>query len=522
MAGPSRAGAHARPYTLSFSRPTRSTPRLPWFRAHAQLANDPGRLLGVHLAHSGLLAGWAAAMLAYELLLFDPSDPVFDPAWRQGSFALPFCSRLGLASSLFGWTGAARSCALEDSLVAHAALAGLLLVAASWHWAFWDLDLFALPSRALALHFARLFGVHLTLASGACFAFGCFHLMLAGAGFWTTDSFGSFGCARPLLPAFSPLEAALLRYGSLAGHHVGAGALLSVAGCWHAAALPGPALWAALGFGSGEGILASSLSACFVPALLNAALVWYGGPAAPADLFGATRFSWDSSFYSQELVFRASRGVGGAAGGGWASATEGLLLFDYVGAGPAKGGLFRAGPMVKGDGLVQAWVGHAAFGSFTAGRLLAPRRMPAFFESFPVLLVDERGLPRAVIPFRRADSKYAVSGSAVGSAGLGSVSASFAGGTFDLRALRAASAVKAFARKAQLGEIFSFGSARADGVFRSSARGWFTYSHAALALLFAVGHLWHAGRALFKDIWTGARLAGAPPEYGALEKLSGA
>lgn len=498
----------------SFSRRERAAGgargQLPWFRAHVQLANDPGRLLGVHLAHSGLLAGWAAAMLAYELLLFDPSDPVFDPAWRQGSFALPFCSRLGLArgasslsGALFGW---------EDSIVAHAALAGLLLVAGSWHWAFWDLDLFVLPSRALALHFARLFGVHLTLASGACFAFGCFHLMLAGAGFWTTDSFGSFGCARPLLPAFSPLEAALLRYGSLAGHHVGAGALLSVAGCWHAAALPGPALWAALGFGSGEGILASSLSACFVPALLNAALVWYGGPAAPADLFGATRFSWDSSFYSQQRA---------AVDRGWASATEGLLLFDYVGAGPAKGGLFRAGPMVKGDGLVQAWVGHAAFGSFTAGResrLLAPRRMPAFFESFPVLLVDERGLPRAVIPFRRSDSKYAVSGSA----GLGSVSASFAGGTFDLRALRAASAVKAFARKAQLGEIFSFGSARADGVFRSSARGWFTYSHAALALLFAVGHLWHAGRALFKDIWTGARLAGAPPEYGALEKLAGA
>ena len=493
-------------------------PRLPWFRAHAQLANDPGRLLGVHLAHTGLLAGWAAAMLAYELLLFDPSDPVFDPAWRQGSFALPFCSRLGLASSLFGWAGAAPRAApraaledyVEDSLVAHAALAGLLLVAAAWHWAFWDLDLFVLPARALALHFARLFGVHLTLASGACFAFGCFHLARARAGFWTTDSYGSFGCARPLLPAFSPLGAALLRYGSLAGHHVGAGAPLALAGCWHAAALPGPALWDALGFGSAEGILASSLSACFVPALLNAALVWYGGPAAPADLFGATRFSWDSSFYSQELVFRAA-----AARGSWAGATEGLLLFDYVGAGPAKGGLFRAGPMVKGDGLLQAWAGHAAF---SAGPLrAAPRRMPAFFESFPVLLVDERGLPRAVIPFRRADSKYAVSG--------GSVSASFAGGTFDRSALRAAPAVKAFARKAQLGEIFSFGSAalaRADGVFRSSARGWFTYSHAALALLFAAGHLWHAGRALFKDIWTGARGSGAAGEYGALEKLSGA
>lgn len=442
-------------------------------------------------------------MLAYDLLLADPSDPLFNPPWRQGSLALPFCQRLGLASSAFAWAAAgvsARGVGLEDSLAAHAALAGLLLGAAAWHWAFWDLDLFVLPERAPSLHLARVLGVHMTLGAGACFAFGGGHL--GAAGFWTTDSFARFGCARALQPAFSLLAAGLLRYGSLAGHHLGAGALLALAGSWHAASLPGARLWGALGAGSLEGVLASSLSAAPAPGLLNAALVWYGGSAAPADLLGATRFAWDSSFYEQELVGRAARAA-------WAAAADGLLLFDYIGAGPAKGGLFRAGPQLAGDGVVQAWVGHAAFGA--GSRRLAPRRMPAFFESFPVLLVDARGLPRAVIPFRRADSKYAVSG--------GSAGAAFAGGTFDRSALAAAAAVKAFARKAQLGEIFSFSSARADGVFRSSPRGWFTYSHAAAGLLFVVGHLWHAGRALFQDIWTGARRAGAPAEYGANEKL---
>lgn len=486
--------------------PRAPSARLPWFRAHALVGGDPGRLVAAHCVHTGILAGWAAGMLAYDLLLLDPSDPLFDPTWRQGSLALPFSQRLGLASSAFAWAASAGAparaggLALEDSLGAHAALAGLLLAAAAWHWAYWDLDLWVLPSRAAALHLARVLGVHMSLGGGACFAFGGCHL--GAAGFWTTDSLARFGCARPLQPAFSLPDAGLQTYGSLAGHHLAAGALLALAGCWHAASLPGARLWGALGAGSVEGVLASSLSAAPAPALLNAALVWYGGPAAPADLFGATRFAWDSSFYEQELGGRAARA-------GWPAAADGLLLFDYIGAGPAKGGLFRAGPQVKGDGVAQAWAGHAGFRA--GSRRVAARRMPAFFESFPVLLVDARGLPRAVIPFRRADSKYAVSG--------GSAAAAFAGGTFDRSALAAAAAVKAFARKAQLGEVFSFAAARADGVFRSSTRGWFTYSHAALALLFVVGHLWHAGRALFKDIWTGARRAGAPAEYGANEKL---
>ena len=35
---------------------------LPWFRVHVVVLNDPGRLLAVHLVHTGLVAGWAASM----------------------------------------------------------------------------------------------------------------------------------------------------------------------------------------------------------------------------------------------------------------------------------------------------------------------------------------------------------------------------------------------------------------------------------------------------------------------------
>jgi len=57
----------------------------------------------------------------------------------------------------------------------------------------------------------------------------------------------------------------------------------------------------------------------------------------------------------------------------------------------------------------------------------------------------------------------------------------------------------------QLGEVFEFDrtSLESDGVFRSSPRGWYTYGHVNLALLFFFGHLWHGARTLFRDVFTG-------------------
>ena len=36
------------------------------------------------------------------------------------------------------------------------------------------------------------------------------------------------------------------------------------------------------------------------------------------------------------------------------------------------------------------------------------RRMPTFFETFPVFLIDKDGIVRADVPFRRAESKYSI------------------------------------------------------------------------------------------------------------------
>ena len=67
--------------------------RFPWFRVHIVILNDPGRLISVHIMHSGLAAGWSGVMVFYELITLDPTDPVYNPIWRQGCYGIPFISR---------------------------------------------------------------------------------------------------------------------------------------------------------------------------------------------------------------------------------------------------------------------------------------------------------------------------------------------------------------------------------------------------------------------------------------------
>jgi len=77
---------------------------LPWYRVHTVVINDPGRLISVHLMHTALVAGWAGSMALYELAIFDHTDPVLNPMWRQGMFVLPFMVRLGVTQSWGGWS----------------------------------------------------------------------------------------------------------------------------------------------------------------------------------------------------------------------------------------------------------------------------------------------------------------------------------------------------------------------------------------------------------------------------------
>ena len=508
---------------------------LPWYRVHTVVLNDPGRLIAVHLMHTALVAGWAGSMALYELAIFDPSDPVLNPMWRQGAFVLPFMTRLGVTASWGGWSVVEPSSvetspgifavntsdpgfwSYEGVAASHIVLSGFLFLAAVWHYNFWDLELFRDPRTGdPALDLPKIFGIHLFLSGLLCFSFGAFHVTgLFGPGIWVSDPYGLGGSIQPVAPAWGPEGFDPYNPGGIAAHHCAAGVLGVVAGLFHVSVRPPQRLYKALRMGNIETVLSSSLAAVFWAAFVVAGTMWYGCAATPIELFGPTRYQWDQAFFTQEIEKRVNRELqeGADLATAWSSIPEKLAFFDYLGNNPAKGGLFRQGAMDSGDGLAVGWLGHAVFQEKNGNELFV-RRMPTFFETFPVLLLDKEGVVRADVPFRRAESKYSIE--QVG------VSVCFYGGELNGLCFTDPATVKKYARRAQLGEIFEFDRAtlQSDGVFRSSPRGWFTFGHLSFALLFFFGHIFHGARTLFRDVF-----AGIDPEldeqveFGSFQKL---
>jgi photosystem II CP47 chlorophyll apoprotein len=497
---------------------------LPWYRVHTVVLNDPGRLISVHLMHTALVAGWAGSMALYELAIFDPSDPVLNPMWRQGMFVLPFMARLGVTGSWAGWSVTGETgvdpgyWSFEGVAAAHIILSGLLFLAAVWHWVYWDLELFRDPRTGEpALDLPKMFGIHLFLSGLLCFGFGAFHLTgLFGPGMWVSDPYGVTGHIQPVAPEWGPAGFNPFNPGGIVAHHIAAGIVGIIAGLFHLTVRPPERLYKALRMGNIETVLSSSIAAVFFAAFVVAGTMWYGNAATPIELFGPTRYQWDQGYFKQEIDRRvqASLADGASLSEAYAAIPEKLAFFDYVGNSPAKGGLFRVGPMNNGDGIATGWQGHPVFKD-AEGRELTVRRLPNFFETFPVVLVDSDGVIRADIPFRRAESKYSFEQTGV--------TVSFYGGELNGQTFTDPATVKKYARKAQLGEVFEFDreTLGSDGVFRTSTRGWFTFGHACFALLFFFGHIWHGSRTLFRDVFAGIDpdLSEEQVEWGFFQKL---
>ncbi|MGL5083619.1 MAG: photosystem II chlorophyll-binding protein CP47 [Microcoleaceae cyanobacterium] len=498
---------------------------LPWYRVHTVVLNDPGRLISVHLMHTALVAGWAGSMALYELAIYDPSDPVLNPMWRQGMFVMPFMARLGVTQSWSGWSVVSGDTVVnpgfwsfEGVAAAHIILSGLLFLAAVWHWVYWDLELFTDPRTGEpALDLPKMFGIHLLLSGLLCFGFGAFHQTgLFGPGMWVSDPYGLTGSIQAVAPSWGPEGFNPFNAGGIVAHHIAAGIVGIIAGLFHLSVRPPQRLYKALRMGNIETVLSSSIAAVFFAAFVVAGTMWYGSAATPIELFGPTRYQWDQGYFQEEIQRRVQANVnsGDSLSEAWSKVPEKLAFYDYVGNSPAKGGLFRVGPMDKGDGIAQGWVGHPVFKD-ADGHNLTVRRLPNFFETFPVLLTDEDGVIRADIPFRRAESRYSFE--------QAGVSVSFLGGDLDGQTFKDAPTVKKYARFAQKGEPFEFDreTLGSDGVFRTSTRGWFTFGHACFALLFFFGHIWHGSRTIFRDVFAGIdpEMTEEQLEWGFYQKL---
>merc|ERR1712238_486774 len=279
------------------------------------------------------------------------SDPVLNPMWRQGMFVMPFMTRLGITDSWGGWSITGESVSnpgiwsFEGVALSHIILSGMCFLAAIWHWVYWDLELFRDPRTGqIALDLPKIFGIHLFLSGLLCFGFGAFHVSgLFGPGIWISDAYGITGKLQPVAPSWGADGFNPFNPGGIAAHHIAA--------------------------------------------FITSGTMWYGAAATPIELFGPTRYQWDSGYFQQEIERQVETSVseGLSESQAWSRIPDKLAFYDYIGNNPAKGGLFRAGPMNKGAGIAEAWLGHPIFRD-KEGRELTVRRMPAFFETFPCTL----------------------------------------------------------------------------------------------------------------------------------------
>ncbi|CAN6455192.1 unnamed protein product [Victoria cruziana] len=387
-------------------------------------------------------------------------------------------THLGITNSWRGWSitgGIVNNPSIwsyEGVVGAHIVFFGLCFLAAIWHWVYWDLEIFYDERMGKpSLDLPKIFGIHLFLSGVACFGFGAFHVTgLYGPGIWVSDPCGLTGKVQPVNPLWGAEGFDPFSPEGIASHHIAAGTLGILAGLFHLSVRPPQRLYKALRMGNIETVLSSSITDVFFADFVVAGTMWYGSATTPIELFEPTHYQWDQGYFQQEIYRRVNAGLAEnlSLSESCSKIPDKLAFYDYIGNNSMKGGLFRAGSMNNGDGIVVGWLGHPVFKD-KEGHELFVRRMPIFFETFPVVLVDGDGIVRANVPFRRAQSKYIVE--QVG------IIIEFYGGELDGVSYNDPATIKKYARCAQLGEIFELHRAtlKFDGVFRSSPRGWFTF-----------------------------------------------
>ena len=213
--------------------------------------------------------------------------------------------------------------------------------------------------------------------------------------------------------------------------------------------------------GNIESVLASSLAVFFCAGFIASGTMWYGTATTPIELWGPTRYQWDQAYFQKEINRRVFSAVdaGKSLSEAWSEIPEKLAFYDYVGNSPAKGGLFRVGRMVDGDGLPTAWLGHPVFKD-REGRDLDGAADAQLLRKLP-RPADGSGRHRASRhpPFRQADAKYSLEQTGV--------TVSFLGGLLNGQTFSDPAQVRQYARKAQLGEPFDFDRTvyNSDGAF---------------------------------------------------------
>ena len=235
------------------------------------------------------------------------------------------------------------------------------------------------------LDLVKVFGIHLLLASIISFGFGSLHLSgVFSPGMWTSDYCGLLGSVRSVKPVYSIISLSPFSYGAVLSNHIVTGIFGILVSLWQVSSRTGPVLFNLAVMSSLESALLSSITAVLSISLISSVIFWYGSVTSPIELFDPTRYKWDNGVF----LLEAERRMKNNEINSWSQIPDKLLLYDYLGTNPSKGGLFRSGAQIKGDGVVDSWTGHSNFES----KLLALycTSYAGCFRDVSVVLVDQR------------------------------------------------------------------------------------------------------------------------------------
>ena len=119
-----------------------------------------------------------------------------------------------------------------------------------------------------------------------------------------SDAYGLTGKVQGVAPSWGPDGFNPFNPGGVAAHHIAAGTIGILAGFFHIIVRPPQRLYRGLRMGNIETVLSSSIAAVFFAAFVTSGTMWYGSATTPIELFGPTRYQWDSGYFQQEIERR--------------------------------------------------------------------------------------------------------------------------------------------------------------------------------------------------------------------------
>ncbi len=277
-----------------------SQPTYGWWAGNARFTDLSGKLLGAHVAHSGLIAFWAGSFTLFELAQYNPAQPMYE----QGCILLPHLAALGLGVTdggeiantypffVIGVLHLIGSAVLGAGGIYHAVFGPRVLSQNQTATGFFGYD------WQDAGKMTTILGIHLVLLGLGAW------LLAVKAMFWGGLYDSSADAVRVVTqPTFNPSQifgylvgsqgiegmAAVNNLEDLVGGHLWIGFLCVLGGIWHIASQPFG--WAKrLLIWSAEAYLSYSLGALAYMGVLAAYFVAVNDIAYPEVFYGPVGF----------------------------------------------------------------------------------------------------------------------------------------------------------------------------------------------------------------------------------------